>query len=137
MTQDKYTAVWVSYSSISDFLKCPRSYFLKNVYKHPETGHKIGLMSPPLALGQAVHQAIEPLSTLPADKRFDESLLDKFDQVWQKVSGKRGGFENSKVEKKYKNQGKEMLARVVENPGPLNHLAIKITMEPLPHYWLS
>lgn len=26
--QDKYSAVWVSHSSINDFLKCHRAYFL-------------------------------------------------------------------------------------------------------------
>src|SRR3989338_4517432 len=31
--KDKYTAVWVSHSSITDFLKCPRAYFLHNIYK--------------------------------------------------------------------------------------------------------
>jgi len=31
--KDKFAAIWISHSSISDFLKCPRSYFLKNIYK--------------------------------------------------------------------------------------------------------
>ena len=61
---DKYTAYWVSHSSINDFLKCPRAYFLKNVYKDPKTGRKIKLISPPLALGQAVHEVVESLSVL-------------------------------------------------------------------------
>ena len=37
MAVDKYTAVWVSHSSMGDFLKCPRAYFLHNVYKDPKT----------------------------------------------------------------------------------------------------
>ena len=77
MTGDKYTAVWVSHSSISDFLQCPRAYFLNNVYRDPQTGHKINLMSPPLALGQAVHYVIESLSILNVDKRFTEPLMPK------------------------------------------------------------
>src|ERR1035437_4279352 len=34
MAQDKFNAVWVSHSSIGDFLKCPRLYYLHNVYKN-------------------------------------------------------------------------------------------------------
>jgi len=136
MVNDKYTAVWVSHSSISDWLTCPRAYFLKNVYKDPKTGHKISLMSPPLALGSAVHEVIEGLSVLPTDKRFDESLVAKFDKVWERFSGKKGGFSGSDDESRYKERGKEMLRNVMKNPGPLKNLAVKIQMD-LPHYWLS
>jgi len=89
---DKYTALWVSHSSISTFLECPRAYYLKNIYKDPKTGHKIKLMSPPLALGQAVHEVIESLSEIKTDLRFQEPLLDKFERSWQKLSGEKGGF---------------------------------------------
>jgi ATP-dependent helicase/DNAse subunit B len=136
MAQDKYTAVWVSHSSISDFLRCPRAYFLNNIYRDPKTGNKITLMSPPLALGQAVHEVIDSLSVLPAEKRFSEPLVPKLDSVWQKVSGKRGGFVNREVEEKYKNQAKEMLRRLNKHPGPLKNLAVKIKMD-LPYFWLS
>ena len=79
--KDKYTAVWVSHSSITDFLKCPRAYFLHNIYKSPKTGHKITIVSPPLALGQTVHEIIESLSNLPVEKRFEEPLIAKFDKA--------------------------------------------------------
>ncbi|MCD8484678.1 PD-(D/E)XK nuclease family protein [Candidatus Woesebacteria bacterium] len=133
---DKYTAVWVSHTSISDFLKCPRSYYLKNVYKDPKTKHKIQLMAPPLALGSAVHEVLESLSVIPTDKRFDEPLLEKFERAWKKISGKKGGFLSADVEATYKRRGEAMLRRVQENPGPLTRLAVKIK-EDLPHYWLS
>lgn len=136
MTKDKYIAVWVSHSSIGDFLKCPRAYFLNNVYKDPQTGHKINLMSPPLALGQAVHTVLESLSVLPTNKRFEEPLMSKFEEVWTKVKGKKGGFYSDQVEEKYKTRGKEMLRRVLNNPGPLKNLAVKINMN-LPYFWLS
>ncbi|NTU46483.1 PD-(D/E)XK nuclease family protein [Candidatus Roizmanbacteria bacterium] len=136
MGGDKFTAIWVSHTSISDFLKCPRAYYLKNVYKDPKTGHKIQLMAPPLALGQAVHEVIESLSVLPVQQRFSESLIEKFERVWQKVSGKKGGFANPEVEYTYKERGKGMLRRVMKNPGPLLRLAVKIK-EDLPHFWLS
>jgi len=98
MAEDKYTATWVSHSSISDFLQCPRAYFLKHVYRDPKTGHKIKITSPPLALGQAVHEVLESLSTLPVEERFRNSLIEKFHTVWQKLSGKKGGFVNEEVE---------------------------------------
>ena len=136
MTKDKYSAIWVSHSSISDWLSCPRAYFLKNVYKDPATGKKISLMSPPLALGQAVHEVVESLSVLPVNKRFEKSLLEKFNQVWEKISGKRGGFSSKASEAQFKERGIEMLKKVEKNPGPLKNLAVKIKME-LPYYWLS
>jgi len=136
MVNDKYTATWVSHSSISDFLKCPRAYYLKNVYKDPQTGHKIQLMTPPLALGQVVHEVLESLSRLPKDRRFDESLITKFEKAWQKISGEKGGFVGDETENQYKNRGKAMIERVVKNPGPLKNLAVKIKMN-LPHFWLS
>lgn len=133
---DKYTAVWVSHTSISDFLQCPRAYYLKNIYKDPNTRHKVQLMSPPLALGQVVHTVLESLSILPGAERFKESLINKFERSWQSVSGKKGGFFDEETEKVYKERGKEMLLKVMNNPGPLTGLAVKIK-EDLPHYWLS
>ncbi|HYD35796.1 MAG TPA: PD-(D/E)XK nuclease family protein [Vitreimonas sp.] len=136
MPQDKFSAVWVSHSSICDFLKCPRLYYLKNVYKDPETRHKISIMSPPLALGQSVHEIIESLSVIKTQDRFKESLISKFDRAWKKVSGKKGGFSSDEQEQKYKQRGEAMLRRVMDHPGPLKNLAVKINMD-LPHYWLS
>lgn len=101
MNGDKYSAVWVSHTSISDFLNCPRAYYLKHVYKDPVTNHKIKLMSPPLALGQAVHEVIESLSVLPMSERFKEPLISKFEVAWKKVTGKRGGFTNEDAEQRY------------------------------------
>lgn len=136
MAEDKYTATWVSHSSISDFLQCPRAYFLKHVYRDPKTGHKIKITSPPLALGQAVHEVLESLSTLPVEERFRDSLVEKYHTVWQKLSGKKGGFVNEEVEAQYKKRGEDMLNRVMKHPGPLKNLAVKIKMS-LPYYWLS
>lgn len=136
MVGDKFSATWVSHTSISDFLKCPRAYFLKHVYKDPVSNRKIKIMSPPLALGQAVHEVIESLSVLPVDKRFDVPLVYLFDLSWKKVSGKAGGFTSKDSEARYKTRGEEMLARVTKNPGPIGKQAVKIKMD-LPNYWLS
>lgn len=136
MAKDKYTALWVSHSSMRDFLVCPRLYYLRAIYKDPKTNHKITVMTPSLALGQVVHDVVESLSVLPVDKRFDESPLEKFDKTWVKISGKKGGFVTSEEEEKYKQRGKRMIQKIVKNPGPLKNLAVKINQE-LPHYWLS
>lgn len=136
MKGDKFSAVWVSHTSISDFLVCPRAYFLKNIYRNPATGHKVKLMSPPLALGQSVHEVIDSIAMLPTDSRMVESLVNRFDVVWQKISGKKGGFVSSESELLYKKRGEEMLRRVMKHPGPINKLAVKIQMD-LPYYWLS
>lgn len=133
---DKFAATWVSHTSINDYLSCPRAYFLKNVYKDPDTSRKVQLMSPPLALGSAVHEVIESLSQLPTEDRFKESLLKKFDLAWKKVSGKRGGFWSDDVEQQYKQIGEQMIRTVMENPGPVGRKSVKIKAD-LPQFWLS
>lgn len=136
MANDKFSAVWVSHSSISDFLKCPRSYYLKNVYKDPTTHHKMQIMAPPLALGQAVHEVLESLSVLPTDRRFVEPLMAKYERAWTKVSGKHGGFSSLEAEQRYKARGELMVKRAEKVKGPLSRLAVKIKQD-LPHFWLS
>lgn len=93
-------------------------------------------MSPPLALGQSVHEVLESLSILPVDERFKEPLLEKYENAWKKVAGKLGGFRNADVEQSYKVRGQEMLRRVANNPGPIGRQAVKIKMD-LPNFWLS
>ncbi|MBN1618036.1 PD-(D/E)XK nuclease family protein [Candidatus Dojkabacteria bacterium] len=136
MSKDKFNAIWVSHSSISDFLKCPRAYYLKNVYKDPVTNHKVQIITPSLALGQVVHEVIESLSIIPTQRRFEEPLSAKFERAWTKVSGKKGGFNSEEQEQAFKKRGEIMIDRVKNNPGPLNKLAVKIQMD-LPHYWMS
>lgn len=133
---DKYQATWVSYSSISDFQKCPRLYYLNNVYKDPTTGNKITLMKPPLALGQVVHETLESLLELPKEKRMKQDLLASFEQNWQDVAGKKGGFTSDKQEQKFKQRGKDMISKIKDNPGPLANLAVKIE-DDLPYFWLD
>ena len=133
---DKYKAVWVSHSSISDFISCPRAYFLKNVYKDPKSNSKMKIVSPALSLGTAVHGVLEGLSELPTDDRFNKPLMQVFQSAWDDISGKKGGFISDKEEREYKERGEEMIRKVEANPGPLAKLAVKIKMD-LPHYWLS
>ena len=135
--KDKYKAVWVSHSSIADFIACPRAYYLRNVYKDPKTGNKITVTSPALSLGQAVHEVIESLSVLPVEDRLSVSLLKKFDVAWQKVTGKLGGFKDHESEEEYKERGRQMLKRVENNPGPILKKAVKIVTDFMPYYYLS
>jgi len=134
--KDKYSAVWLSHSSITDYLKCPRGYYLKNMYRDPKNNHKISIMQPALALGQTVHTVLESLSTLPVEERLKESLTTKFEKAWIEVSGKKGGFTIIEEEEKYKKRGMEMMERIMKNPGPILKKAIKIRQE-LPYFWLS
>lgn len=133
---DKFSATWVSHSSISDFLKCKRLYYLRNVYKDPKTNHKVNIISPALSLGQTVHEVLEALSVIPSEQRFNTSLHETYDEVWKKVSGRLGGFSDIYEEEEYKTRGKMMLQRVIDNPGPLQNKAIKIQKD-LPNYYLS
>ncbi len=93
-------------------------------------------MSPALALGSAVHEVLESLSVLPKGTRFDEPLIEKFDRVWNKFSGKRGGFDSEETEYAFKQRGQAMLRMVYNHQGPISGLAVKIQMD-LPYYWLS
>ncbi len=123
---DKYSAVWVSHSSMGDFLKCPRAYFLHNIYKDPNTNHKINITSPAMSLGVAIHEVLEGLIKYKAEDRRKQNLLKIFEIEWQKVSGRTGGFTSSDIEKEYKERGQKMLTRVQNNFGPLINKAIRL-----------
>lgn len=133
---DKFAATWVSHSSLGDFLACPRSYYLKNIYRNPETGHKVQLMSPALALGQIVHRVLESLSIIPTEKRMAQPILEQYEQEWKSIRGKAGGFQSDSQEEMFRERGADMIRRVLKNPGPIKQKAVKIAAD-LPQYWLS
>ena len=130
--------VWVSHSSISDYLKCPRAYHLKNVYRDPETRRKISVMTPSLALGQAVHQVLEGLAALKRDDRFLLPLSDLLVEAWIPVTGRAGGFYDSSEEAEYYARAQSMLTLVTQHPGPLAGFAVRLSApDNLPRYELS
>lgn len=133
---DKYAATWVSHSSLGDFVTCPRSYYLKNVYKDPASGNKIQLISPALALGQVVHAVLESRSKLGVTERFKQPLLEQYDELWQQLAGRKGGFADAAEEQRFKERGEQMLRNVTASPGPVARLAVKLKVD-LPYYWLS
>ncbi|MCK9345241.1 MAG: PD-(D/E)XK nuclease family protein, partial [Candidatus Pacebacteria bacterium] len=135
---DKYTAVWVSHSSMGDFLKCPRSYYLHNMYKDPKTGHKVSLVTPHMSLGIAVHQVLEGLAEFPSEERMDRDLLELFEMSWEKVSGKKGGFLSDEEEAEFKARGKTMIEKVMNDPRFLPNKCIKLPQDKMPcNFYLS
>lgn len=154
--QSKYTAVWLSHSSVSDFLKCERLYYLRNVWKN-SNGRKINIVSPQMSLGSAVHAVIEPLAELRSDDRkklieakplslgegfglgvVEGGLLEKFNNVWKKYSGLMGGFESAEEEQEYKERGLKMIQNVIENPGPIINKTVKFyNGDFIPNIYLS
>ena len=126
MARDPYTATWVSHSSMGDFLKCPRAYYLHNVYKDPKTKRKINIVNPALALGVAVHEVLEGLAEYKSEERFSKPLTHYFESAWKKVSGKKGGFISDDQESEVKTRALSMLARVERNPEPLLHKTVRV-----------
>jgi len=136
--QDKYSAVWVSHSSMGDFLKCPRLYYLHNVYKDPKTNHKISIVTPHMSLGIAVHEVLEGLGEFSSHERMDRDLGVWFDEVWKKVSGTKGGFANDIEEQEFKSRGVAMLEKVKANPRFLPHKRLKLPRETMnPNFYLN
>lgn len=133
---DKFKAVWVSYSSISDFIKCPRAYYLKNVYKNPQTGRKIEIVKPPLSLGSAVHNVLEPLAKIKPENRFLYNLLDTFDLEFSKYNGRRGGFTSEVEFENYRKRGYKMINTVIQNKSILEKTTYT-TNKDLLDAWLS
>ena len=126
VTQDKYSAVWVSHSSMGDFLKCPRAYYLHNMYKDPKTRRKITIVNPALSLGTAVHTTLENLKHLPVQERMSRDLLADYEEAWVTIAGKKGGFVTNEEEAATKLRGRAMIERVIENLGPIAKKTVKL-----------
>jgi ATP-dependent helicase/DNAse subunit B len=136
--QDKYTAVWVSHSSMADFLKCPRLYYLHNVYKDKATGRKMSIVTPHMSLGVAVHTVLEALADVPSDARTSQDLHGHFEKVWSTVSGKKGGFLSEEEEREFKSRGTAMLKTVENDPRFLVNKRIKLPRGDMnPNFFLS
>ena len=134
--EDKFKAVWVSYSSISDFIKCHRAYYLKNVYKNPKTNRKIEIVKPPLSLGSAVHSVLEPLAKIDHTQRFNKNLIEVFDLEFTKSFGKKGGFSSDAEFETYRKRGHKMLENVIQNKQLLENTTFILNKDLL-DAWLS
>lgn len=133
---DKFTAVWLSHSSISDFIKCPRAYYLKNVYKDLFSKHKVMVVSPSLSLGSAVHNVLEIVANTSIHQRPTLDLHDLLEKQWKRYSGEIGGFHSQIEEDEFKIRGHNMLEIVHKNIEPLMTECISMG-DDLPYYWVS
>lgn len=107
-------ALFISYTGLKDFLRCPRSYYLKNRYKDPKSGNKIQITSPYLTLGSLVHDSIKwYLQTNRTAKKDD--VIKNFRNHWLKYRGKRGGFSSVSQEASFGKRGLEMLDNFMKN----------------------
>jgi ATP-dependent helicase/DNAse subunit B len=125
---------------MGDFLKCPRAYYLHNVYKDPKTRRKINIVSPALSLGNAVHTTLEALKDLPLEERATRDLLADYERDWATVSGKKGGFKSEIEEAETKARGRAMIERVMQNPGPIARKTVRLkpgANDMPPNFYLS
>lgn len=99
---------YLSHSSLKDFLNCPRAYYLKNLYKDPDTGHKLQIASPYLTLGIAIHETIDWFCKQDP-KPTQEETIKQFRHCWRNYRLKRGGFKNLEEEAVFGKRGLEML----------------------------
>lgn len=136
---DKYKAVWISHSSLSDYIKCPQLYYLHNVFKDPNTGRKMSLVSPHMSLGIAVHEVLEGLGDFSAEERLNKKdLLTWYDESFDKVRGEKGGFLSKEQEGEFYARGKKMIENVKENPRFLVNKRIRLPRNEMnPNFYLS
>ena len=120
MSELKPYPLWVSHTSINDFLSCPRAYYLRHVYKDPKTKRKINIINPAMALGLTVHDVLESLANFKAEERMTQPLLQQYEKAWEHVSGEMGGFKNTDEEEQYKERRASGNARR-HQPGSRHH----------------
>ncbi|MDQ5957207.1 MAG: hypothetical protein QG614_182 [Patescibacteria group bacterium] len=139
--QDKYKAIWMSHSSLQDYEKCPRLYYLHNIYKDKKTGRKINIASPYTTLGIAVHNVLEALVNYKTEDRIKQDLLANYEKEWSKFSSSISGFDNEEQEKEFKERGRRMLQNVMSNYRVLSLKTIPLSSyydgDMLPNYYIS
>lgn len=116
----------ISYTSLSDFLRCPRAYYLKNVYRDPRQGYRLQISSPYLTLGATIHDSLKWF--LEAEEKPTRAeTIDKFKNLWRKYRQKRGGFKSLEEEAGFGTRGLKMLdnflghVEVLEPAAPFLH----------------
>lgn len=111
-------ALWISYTGLKDFLRCPRAFYLKNRYRNPATNNKLQITSAPMTLGSLVHDAIKWY--LQTNRTASKEQVEKqFRQLWLKYRGKRGGFHSREEEGDFGRRGLLMLDNFMKNAGSL------------------
>ncbi len=107
-------ALWLSYTALKDFQKCPRSYYLKNRYKDPKTGYRLQIAFAPMTLGSLVHDAIKWYLQTNRVASL-EDVIKKFRNHWLKYQGKRGGFASREEEGEFGKRGLALLDNFYKN----------------------
>ncbi len=120
-------AILISHTSLTDYLKCPRSFYLKNIYRDPRQGYKLQIASPNLTLGAIIHDTIKWY--LEAEvKPTKEETVKKFRNLWCKYRLKKGGFSSAQEEATYGKRGLKMLDNF------LSHVSILEPCAPFLHF---
>lgn len=111
-------ALFISYTGLKDFLKCPRSYYLKNRYRNADTNYRIQIPSAHMTLGSLVHDAIKWYLQTNRTASY-EDVVKKFRNHWGKYRGKRGGFKSLEEEAIFGKRGLQMLDNFMKNAAAL------------------
>ena len=119
-------AIFISYTGLKDFLNCPRSYYLKNIYRNPENGFKLQIASPNLALGSTVHDGIKWFLE-EVEKPTEKELIDKYRNLWLRFRGKKGGFASLEDEANFGRRGLSILENFYKNWQILGKSAPRLT----------
>ena len=124
--------IWISHSSLSDFEKCPRLYYLRNIYRDKKFGNnfRIQVANPYLSLGEIVHDAINNYTKRysPSDRDKDKMMYE-LSRGWILKKGKIGGFSTESQEKEFKDRSVQMIERFLTN----NHFS-KASPYPAPDF---
>lgn len=119
-------AIYLSHTSLKDFLKCPRSYFLKDLYRDPKNNYKLQVASPYLSLGSVVHDCVKWFLDEQEKPALDE-VIKKFRNLWLKFRGKKGGFSSDEQEADFGKRGIVMMENFYENWRVLEKAVPEIT----------
>ena len=106
---------YISYSAISDFLRCPGLYRWKYQYRNPKTNCKVEISNPGLILGIIFEVVRKRLSSVTAEQRtLDFALreLDRFFELWLAAFG----FNNQEEEEMIRSRGRALLTRFFSKP---------------------
>ena len=110
--------IWVSHSSLSDFEKCPRLYYLRNLYRDARFGNnfRIQVANPYLSLGEIVHDAIDNfVNRYQPRERSKDKMMYELSRGWVLKKGKTGGFKTQSQEKEFKDRSVQMAQRFLAN----------------------
>lgn len=123
-------AIYLSYTSLSDFLKCPRAYYLKNIYRNPKTGFRLQVASPYLSLGSTVHDSVKWYLEMKGQVT-KKQLEEKYRNLWLKYRGKRGGFESREQEADFGTRGLKILDNFFKNAQILEKITHQVNFPKL------